>query len=643
MLKSAGMRPQHIARRTSTRLCVVPADIAVGYLHGPFVPSSHRVATAPCRFQQYSTKDAFRRRPGPASQSAKQPWIQPRKPVKNNTPNDDVFPADFESQLRSLNLLGPIPYLDAPETQSPYTYHEEATITIFATSDSGHGFGVGKDNWLIVVPSVLEREEVVVKIYRDGLGFSLGELVTVQKASELRTDAQCKYFGKCGGCGLQHVQYEEQLRRKRHTVLRAFVKFAAELGIPEMQEGNSRLVSSVIPSPLQYNYRTKMSPHYDRRRPNVPLDGIGFNERGRKSILDVEYCAIATKEINQQYSRARAAFIGQVSPTAVNGATLLFRHTLIPPSKLNVKELRKGLADKYHTSNETLKYRTSTEWPPETFKSAAVVAHRAPVLDIVNGYVFQYPANTFFQTNSSILPHLTDYIRSQLRQHRHHPSYPPLSTLVDAYCGSGLFSITAHRDFSRTIGIEIEKTSLHYAIHNAKVNEARNCFFYEGDVKAIFDSLPASQKLDPNATAVIIDPPSKGCGHDFLDQLLRFGPRVVIYVSCNVKSQVEDLRYLMREAKVGVIPPAAAVEDIDNLQKHSETGANKTLYLGGRRIEVTSTGEYRTVDITRMSAADGGATVRAPVKGYRIEAIQPFDMFPQTVQVETVVTLVREC
>ncbi|KND04489.1 uncharacterized protein SPPG_00217 [Spizellomyces punctatus DAOM BR117] len=576
MLRSAGMRPQRIARRTSTRLCVVPVDIGIGYLHGPLVPPSNRIATPLCRFQQYTTKSTFPRTTGPASQSAKQPWIRPRKPVKNNTPNDDIFPADFESQLRSLNLPASIPYLDSPETQSPYTYHEEATITIFATSDSGHGFGVGKDNWLIAVPSVLEGEEVVVKIYRDGLGFSLGELVSVQKASELRTDAQCKYFGKCGGCGLQHVQYEEQLRRKRRTVLRAFAKFATELGIPETQDNG--LVSSVIPSPLQYNYRTKMSPHYDRRRPNVPLDGIGFNERGRKSILDVEYCAIATKEINQQYSRARAALIGQVSPTAVNGATLLFRHTLIPPSNLNVKELRKGLVDKCHASNETLKDGVSAEWPPKTFKSAAVVAHRAPVLDVVNGYIFQYPANTFFQTNSSILPHLTDYIRSQLRQHRHHPSYPPLSTLVDAYCGSGLFSITAHNDFSRTIGIEIEKTSLHYATRNAKVNEARNCFFYEGDVKAIFDSLPASLKLDPNATAVIIDPPSKGCGHDFLNQLLRFGPRVVIYVSCNVKSQVEDLRYLMRGARAGVIPPATTGKDIDNSQKHSETGANKTLY-----------------------------------------------------------------
>jgi len=109
--------------------------------------------------------------------------------------------------------------------------------------------------------------------------------------------------------------------------------------------------------------------------------------------------------------------------------------------------------------------------------------------------------------------------------------------MVDAYCGSGLFALSAAKAFEEVIGVEISETAVAKATHNAQLNQITNCRFLAADAQKVFEVVPHAGA----DTVVLIDPPRAGCSREFLEQLFTFGPKAVVYVSCNPATQMRDL------------------------------------------------------------------------------------------------------
>ena len=145
-------------------------------------------------------------------------------------------------------------------------------------------------------------------------------------------------------------------------------------------------------------------------------------------------------------------------------------------------------------------------------------------------------ARDFFQNNPFILPAFTRYVRAQAVA-------SGAQFLVDTYCGSGLFALSAAPAFARVAGIEISASAVRFARENAAANGITNATFTAGDAAAIFAGL--DPVFRPGDTAVVIDPPRKGCDESFLQQLFSFGPRAVVYVSCDPATQMRDLRLFL--------------------------------------------------------------------------------------------------
>ena len=115
--------------------------------------------------------------------------------------------------------------------------------------------------------------------------------------------------------------------------------------------------------------------------------------------------------------------------------------------------------------------------------------------------------------------------------------------LADAYCGSGLFALTSAARFETVVGIEINESAVTQARANAERNSLANASFICGTADAIF----ADFRFPASETAVVIDPPRKGSDEAFLNQLLQFGPRTIVYVSCNPETHARDCaRFLER-------------------------------------------------------------------------------------------------
>lgn len=117
------------------------------------------------------------------------------------------------------------------------------------------------------------------------------------------------------------------------------------------------------------------------------------------------------------------------------------------------------------------------------------------------------------------------------------------SFLIDAYCGSGLFSICCSSNFQATLGVDISAESIDCAKNNAETNGIGNAKFLAGQAQAIF----ADVKFPPNQTSIVIDPPRKGCDEQFLTQLVKLAPRRIVYISCNVHTMARDLGWILRD------------------------------------------------------------------------------------------------
>lgn len=375
----------------------------------------------------------------------------------------------------------------------PFAYHQELDVRIDNLTNEGAGVA-RVDGWVIFVPFTLAGELVKCRVFRNHKNYSEADLIEVLEPAPNRVAPKCALFGQCGGCQYQHLAYAEQLESKQRQVAE-LLKHMAKIEHP---------VREVIPSPVEYGYRSKITPHFHRPK-SGGIGAIGFlRARTRNAMVDVEHCPIAMPELNAQLAAVRERARAN-SDTFKNGATLLMR----------------AAANGVLTRNDEI------------------------AVEDVDGIRFEFQAGDFFQNNPFILPkfvrHAIDEAKATGAKH-----------LVDAYCGSGLFAISAARDFEQVIGVEISESAVKKAAHNAEINSLTNCRFIAADAQHVFKDVPHAGA----DTVVLIDPPRAGCSPEFLQQLFAFGPKGVVYVSCNPATQMRDL-VLFTEAgyQLGTVQP----------------------------------------------------------------------------------------
>ncbi|MFT5467868.1 MAG: tRNA/tmRNA/rRNA uracil-C5-methylase (TrmA/RlmC/RlmD family) [Verrucomicrobiales bacterium] len=399
-------------------------------------------------------------------------------------------------------------------TPDPFEYHEEIELTIDTLTNLGLGLG-RIDDWVVMVPFALPHERVKARVFRNHKNYSDADLIEVLEPSPDRIKPECPLFGTCGGCQYQNLSYAQQLLWKQGQVGEVLQKMA---GIEDV------LVDPVYPSPLQYGYRSKITPHFQKPR-NGDVGPIGFLHSGKRfDIIDVEHCPIASVALNQQLPATRAD-VRERSAEFKKGATLLLR---------------------------------------ESGDGRVIGDPKEICQEAVGELKFHFPAGDFFQNNPSILPAFVDYVRAEAEG-------AGARFLVDAYCGSGLFSLACAQSFEAVAGVEVSEGSILWARENARINEIKNASFHLGSAESIFAEVghfPAAE------TAVVIDPPRKGCSSEFLDQLFEFGPSAVVYVSCNPATQMRDLiRFresgyeLLRVQPFDLFPQTRHLECVITLQR----------------------------------------------------------------------------
>jgi len=341
------------------------------------------------------------------------------------------------------------------------------------------GSGVGRVGPLVVfVPFTAPGDLVEARIVEVKKRYLIGEIARILSPSPDRVEPLCPYFSRCGGCQYQHLSYGAQLRIKERQSAETFERIGKIAAPP---------VRGVIPSTLPFNYRGKAEFH------GIPVPGgirLGFMDSSGGALVEIDRCAIVDESINSELAR-----------------------------------LRQGLASKKTPSGR----RRYILWSGLPYPAGTYVTRKIGTAELT------VPGGGFFQGNLSLTETLVDRVVGLCAPKES-------DRVLDACCGSGLFSLIVAPHVSEVIGVEISGAAVRCAARNAENLGITNARFHQGDVEAVLTRLAnEGARFD----TVLIDPPRIGCTAGTLAAIDRLRPGRIVYVSCNPATQARDIRRLI--------------------------------------------------------------------------------------------------
>jgi 23S rRNA (uracil1939-C5)-methyltransferase len=358
---------------------------------------------------------------------------------------------------------------------------ETEKLRLSLTDMAFEGGAIGRHDGQVVFAAYgIPGEEAVVEIERRSKDYLMGRVVEVLSPSPHRVEAPCPYYGSCGGCQWQHIDYPFQVELKARVVgeqLRRIGKF------------EEPPVAATVTAEERWHYRNHARFSTDRQ------GQLGFVSLLRRRFVRIDHCRIMHPWINGVLERLQGKCAGLHQVAIRYGVRT--EQALIHPS---LKEIDDSIPSGQTSYEEELL-----------------------------GKRFRISGASFFQVNSRQAEVLIEVVRERLALGQD-------QLLLDAYAGVGTFAVLLAPYVKRVIAIEESPA----AVADAVINQAgiKNIVFYQGKVEQI---LP---ELRQRPQAAILDPPRVGCHPDTIAAVLKRPPARLVYVSCDPATLARDLRAL---------------------------------------------------------------------------------------------------
>ncbi|MDI3311459.1 MAG: 23S rRNA (uracil(1939)-C(5))-methyltransferase RlmD [Thermoanaerobacterium sp.] len=423
--------------------------------------------------------------------------------------------------------------------------NEEIIVNIDDINLEGYGLSYLDDS-IIKVRGAIKGQKVKVKIKKIKGEEIEADVVEVLERSPLEHDDVCSHFGKCGGCSLLNVNYEDQLKLKEDYVK----KLLGEAGIKGFE------FMGIVGSPDVFSYRNKME--YTFGIDDNGIMQLGLHVKGRYyDIITTEDCRIVDSDFiaclknvldyakqhslphyniktHEGYMRnlviRKAANTGEILINIVTTSQIKHDFSNLVDELRNIK-LNGKLVGILHTVNDSYSDAVKCE-------KLTVLYGRDYIMEEILGLKFKISAFSFFQTNSKGAERLYSVAREFAGDISN-------KVLFDLYCGTGTIGMIMAPLAKKVIGIELVEEAVDSARENARLNGLGNIQFIAGDVTQRI------REIDEKPDVVVLDPPRPGVNPKAVMDIIKLNPEKIIYVSCNPVSLARDLKMLtQRQYKV---------------------------------------------------------------------------------------------
>jgi 23S rRNA (uracil1939-C5)-methyltransferase len=409
----------------------------------------------------------------------------------------------------------------------------------------------------IFVPFTVPGDEVEVTINDQKRKYSFGDVRTILTPSAQRVVPQCPHFTICGGCNLQHISYDEQVKQKAAQI--QFLLSRKGLQLPYEVK--------VLPARQRHNYRK-------RAKIAIQFTGsrvlAGFRKFHAHDIVPVKTCYIVASEIVQLIT-----LLNKMESTLGSSGTFTQEIIVVAgeSKKLGIlvaldntpQELRKGVRnffDDLYGRNRRLIGNLFFEENRITKTSGQVQEH---ITYKAAGLIFSFLPETFIQSNVATNEALIETVLKFLGE-------TEKEIVLDLYAGLGNISLPVAKRAKSVVAVEGHEASVLLGRINAYQNNIENIFFiHRSTEKYLYEYVKALRSGGkgeeyPLAHKVIIDPPRTGCTPDVLKELLHTNIKAILYISCNPVTLATDLGTLSEKYKISEILGIDMFPDISHVE-----------------------------------------------------------------------------
>lgn len=400
------------------------------------------------------------------------------------------------------------------------------------------------DGLRILVKGAFPGQRVMAKVSKKSAKRIETKITQVLEDAPYKIQPKCPVTAYCGGCSCQDIPYEKQLEFKEEQLLKLF----HNAGFYDFN------FLGVEPSPVIFEYRNKMEFTFgDMEKGGELTLGMHMKNRGF-SIVSTEDCMIMDEDFRKLQSLTMKYFREKNFPYyKVMKREGYLRHLVLRKGR-NTGEILVNLVTTSQIDFDLSEYVALIQ--KENYKgkitgilhtindslSDAVIGEKVGVLygvpyifDELLGLKFKINPFAFFQTNTKAAEELYSIVRDFIEDTEE-------KVVFDLYCGTGTIGQIVAPKAKKVIGIELIEEAVEAAKENCKLNNLTNCEFIAGDVaKTIGD-------VKETPDTIILDPPRPGVHPVALEYVVKFNPKNIVYVSCNPKTLVEDLKYLTEQS-----------------------------------------------------------------------------------------------
>jgi len=441
-------------------------------------------------------------------------------------------------------------------------------------------------NYVVLVDGSYPGDKVKARLLRIKNAYAKAKAIEILVPSDKRVKARCKYFGVCGGCKQQDLDYEIQLKYKQEQVKEIFQHIG---GLKDFE------IEQIVPSENIFYYRNKMEFSFADKRwlTQSEIDkeeienknfALGLHiPRIFDKVLDIDECFLQSEKSNKILSFTRNFFRQRnISIYSTKTHTGYLRNLVIRQSQ-NTDDLMVNLVTS-EEDDELMKEYTleltntipgiTTVINNVNIKKAQVAvgdyekvySGSGFIYDKIGKHNFRISSNSFFQTNTLQAEKL----------YKTAIDFAELcggEIIYDLYSGAGTIAIYCSGNVKHVYGFESVESAVKDADENAKLNKVENVSFIQCDLYKSF--LPVLEKKRiPNPDVIIIDPPRNGMHKNTVDDVLRLNPGKIVYVSCNPTTQARDIKMmtdggykLIKIRPVDMFPHTYHIENVALLKR----------------------------------------------------------------------------
>ncbi len=417
-----------------------------------------------------------------------------------------------------------------PSNPLPETFETEIEKLVYG------GSGLGRFRGKVVfVPYSAPGDRLLVRTVQEKKNFIRAEIEKILVPAPCRVEPACPYFGSCGGCHWQHLEYPRQVEAK----LRILEEICRHR-LPQTRDIPIRMKACTQPMGYRSRARLQVRDSESRRT-------LGFYRAGSHSVEDIASCPLLRPPLNRALQSLRNFKSDTDIETDMHEIDIVGSHE---EDRWTATPVR---------SNDTLKRAHSGD--RRITAPTEVLLKRK-----VGGFLYSVAASVFFQANDFMVSDLVQLVRELADDTGH-------KAAADLFSGVGLFSIPLASEFKSMIAVEDFPAASRLCRENASAAAVDSLRTVCSDVERWLESETSGKMTDYDL--ILLDPPRSGAGTGVMGKIRSLAPKTILYVSCDPQTLCRDL---------SCIPPEEyRIERIEGLDMFPQTYHFETVVRLGRR------------------------------------------------------------